>query len=88
MKTEYRNLNKNKTWKLVSKPVNKSLLTNKFIKRKLMEHKRLVARGFQQKDEIHNTYSLVIKAQTLKILLAYCYQKDFTMEQTDVETTF
>lgn len=91
MDLEIKNLNKNKTWELVEKPKDKQVIDVKWLYKKKHDgtyKARLVARGFQQKNDIENTYSPVFKAQTLKILLSYCHQNDFLIEQMDVETAF
>lgn len=49
---------------------------------------RLVVKGYQQKEEIDNTYSPVAKLETLKILLSSCCQNNLKIHQMDVETAF
>ena len=49
---------------------------------------RIVVRKFQQKEIIDDIYSPVAKTQTLKILLNYCVQNDFKIDQIDVESAF
>jgi len=83
-------LNENKTWKLVNKP-EKEVLDVKWVYTRKSEDifkARLVARGFQQKEEVENTYSPLFKMQTLKLLLSYCCQESLEIEQMDVETAF
>lgn len=80
MDVEFKNLNKNNTWKLVEKPKNKNVIDVKWLFKKKINgtfKARLVARGFQQKGDLDNTYAPVFKAQTLKILLSYCCQNAF-----------
>ena len=49
---------------------------------------RIVVRGFQQKEIIDDIYSPVARTQTLKILLNYCVQTEFKIDQMDVESAF
>ena len=84
-------LNKNNTWELVKKPEGKRILDLKWVfTRKLnnLFKARIVVRGFQQKEVLEDIYSPVAKMQTLKILLSYCCQNGFFVEQMDVETAF
>ena len=59
--------------------------TNKFDGRKKA---RLVVRGYQQDDIIEDLYSPVARMQTLKLLLAYCDQSNYIIDQMDVESAF
>lgn len=77
MDSEMNSLVENNTWTLVSKPVDKEILDVKWVyKRKPgnVFKARSVVRGFQQKDSIDDTYSPVVKMQTLKLLLSYSCQ--------------
>lgn len=70
---------------------NKNVLDVKWVYTKKSDNiykARLVVRGFQQLDEIDDTYSPVAKMQTLKILLSYCCKMGLTIEQMDVESAF
>ncbi|KAJ8706101.1 hypothetical protein PYW07_010878 [Mythimna separata] len=91
MDREMASLVKNNTWTLVSRPERKEILDVKWVyKRKPgnIYKARLVVRGFQQKDNIDDTYSPVAKMQTLKLLLSYSCQYSFHIHQMDVETAF
>ena len=91
MNREINSIIENNTWKLVSKPKEKKVLDVKWVYKKKSENiykARLVVKGFQQKEEIENTYSPVAKTQTLKILLSYCCQNSLNIDQMDVETAF
>lgn len=80
-----------KTWLLVNKPKDKKIIEVKWLfnkKNENMYKARLVARGFQQKECIENLYSPVAKLFTLKLLLSFCCQNNFLIEQMDVETAF
>jgi len=91
MDSEMDSLVKNNTWTLVSKPENKTILDVKWVyKRKLGDvyKARLVVRGFQQKDNDDDTYSPVVKMQTLKLLFSYSCQYSLNIHQMDIETAF
>ena len=91
MNREIECLNKNETWKLVEKPIDKKALDLKWIFTKKGENKfkaRIVVRGFQQGEIIDDIYSPVARTQTLKILLNYCVQNDYKIDQMDVESAF
>lgn len=91
MDSEIESLNKNKTWKLIDRPNDKKVIDLKWLFKKKDENlfkARVVARGFQQKERLENVYSPVVKMQSLKILLSYCCQNNFYIEQMDVETAF
>lgn len=91
MNSEMESLTKNKTWKLVERPKDKKTLDVKWVYKKKDENQykaRLVVKGFQQKDQLENVYSPVVKMQTLKILLCYCCQNNLQIDQMDVETAF
>lgn len=91
MNNEINSLNKNKTWTLVDLPANKDVVDVKWIFKQKgdgTKKARLVARGFQQRGYVQNTYSPVFKMQTLKILLAFCCKNAIHIHQMDVETAF
>ena len=91
MNREIECLNKNETWKLVEKPIDKKGLDLKWVFTKKGENKfkaRIVIRGFQQRETIDDIYSPVVRTQTLKILLNYCVQNDYKIDQMDVESAF
>lgn len=91
MNRELQSLIKNKTWKLVNRPQNKRVIDVKWVYKKKNENTfkaRLVVKGFQQRENIDNTYSPIAKMQTLKLLLAFCCQYGLNIEQMDVETAF
>lgn len=91
MDCEMSSLVKNNTWNLVSRPEGKEILDVKWVyKRKPgnIFKARLVVKGFQQRDNIDDTYSPVAKMQTLKLLLSYSCQFSLHIHQMDVETAF
>ena len=91
MQREIDCINKNKTWKLVERPKNKKIIDVKWVftnKTNNLKKARLVVRGFQQKEILEDIYSLVARLQTLKLLLTFCVQNKYLIEQMDVETAF
>lgn len=91
---ELKVLKENETWKLVPEPQKEKLLDSKwvFTKKNIGEKEickaRLVVKGFQQKDKLENTYSPVLKLQTLRVLLSVAAQKDYELHQMDVKGAF
>lgn len=91
MNSEIKSLEKNKTWSIVDKPADVKIIDVKWVytRKKDDSYKaRLVARGYQQIEQIENLYSPVGKMQTLKILLSFCCTNGLCIEQMDVETAF
>ena len=91
MKREIDCINKNNTWKLVNRPKGKKVIDVKWVftnKANNLKKARLVVRGFQQKEILEDIYSPVARLQTLKLLLAFCVQNKYLIEQMDVETAF
>ena len=75
MNREIECLNKNETWKLVEKPIEKKVLDLKWVFTKKGENKfkaRIVVRGFQQREIIDDIYSPVskIRKNSIKLLRA------------------
>jgi hypothetical protein len=99
MQVEFNALLKNKTWTLVPLSVAKSVVGCKWVfklKRKVdgstKRHKaRLVAKGgFHQHASIDygETFSLVVKPTTIRIVLSLAYSAGWTMKQIDIENAF
>lgn len=91
---EVKILAENQTWKVVSKPEKENLLDSKWIfTKKIVEGKeickaRLVVRGFQQKEQLEDIYSPVLKLQTLRILLSIAVCRKYHIHQMDVKGAF
>jgi hypothetical protein len=89
---------KNHTWDIVERNDGMNVIGSKWvfkIKRdvngKPVRHKaRLVAKGYNQQHGVDydETFSPVIKAQTLRILIALSLHTDNIIEQLDVKTAF
>ena len=98
IKDELNSLLINDTWKIVSKPLNKNIVTCKWVfilkndeSGNPTKYKaRLVARGFSQKysvdyDEI---FAPVARISTFRFLLAFANQFDLLIHQMDVKSAF
>uniref|UniRef100_J3LIX4 Reverse transcriptase Ty1/copia-type domain-containing protein n=1 Tax=Oryza brachyantha TaxID=4533 RepID=J3LIX4_ORYBR len=98
MDDEYMALIKNKTWHLVPPQKGKNIIDCKWvykIKRKqdgtLDRYKaRLVAKGFKQRYGIdyEDTFSPVVKAATIRIILSVAVSRGWTLRQLDVKNAF
>jgi hypothetical protein len=95
---EFNSLQANDTWDLVSLPTGRRALTSRWVfkvKRdemgKVDRYKgRLVARGFAQQHGVdyEETYSPVVRFDTIRALLAHAVQSGLHVHQMDVETAF
>ncbi|KAL2251745.1 UNVERIFIED_CONTAM: Retrovirus-related Pol polyprotein from transposon TNT 1-94 [Sesamum indicum] len=90
MNEEMKSLKENKTWVLVPKPKNASIVDCKWIYKIKQENPikfkaRLVAKGFTQYNEI---FSPVVKYTTVRIILALTAHYNWELKQMDVKTAF
>jgi len=98
MDAEYLALMKNKTWHLVPPMKGSNVTYCKWvykIKRKqdrsLDRYKaRLVAKGFKQRYGIdyEDTFNLVVKAATIRVVLSIAVSKGWSLRQLDVQNAF
>lgn len=98
MDTEYNALMKNNTWHLVPPQKGRNIIDCKWvykIKRKqdgsLDRYKaRLVAKGFKQRYGIdyEDTFSPVVKAATIRVVLSIAVSRGWTLRQLDVHNAF
>lgn len=98
MQSEYNSLIKHGTWKLVSRPETRKVLSNRWvfkIKRKqdgsIDKYKaRLVVRGCEQKRGIDYTeiFAPVARYETIRAFLAGCVQEEMYVHQMDVVTAY
>jgi histone deacetylase 1/2 len=98
METEYSALMNNKTWHLVPPQKGRNVIGCKWvykIKRKaggsLDRYKaRLVAKGFKQRYGIdyEDTFSPVVKAATIRIVLSITISRGWSLRQLDVQNAF
>ncbi|KAJ9541880.1 hypothetical protein OSB04_028386 [Centaurea solstitialis] len=87
-----------KVWRLVKRPLDKSIIDTKWLfKNKKDEHgtivrnkARLVAKGYRQQEGIDydQTFAPVARLEAIRMFLAYAAYKDFTVFQMDVKTAF
>jgi hypothetical protein len=98
MDTEYDALEKNQTWHLVPPEGIKNVIDCKWVykvKRKAggsfdRNKARLVAKGFKQRYGIdyEDTFSPVVKAATVRIVLSIAVSRGWTLRQLDVQNVF
>jgi histone deacetylase 1/2 len=98
MNSEYQALLRNNTWKLVPRPIDKNIIGCKWvykIKKKpdgtIDKYKaRLVAKEFKQRYGIdyEDTFSPVVKAATIRLVLSIAVTKGWSLRQLDVQNAF
>ena len=98
MKAELHSLSKHNTWSLVNLPAGRKTVQNRWVftlkkdrEGKVIRHKaRLVAKGFTQREgvDFRETFSPVIRYESLRLLLAVAAQKSLKLSQFDVSTAF
>jgi histone deacetylase 1/2 len=98
MNSEHKALMHNKTWHLVPPPKGKNIIDCKWVykvKRKadgtIDRYKaQLVAKGFKQRYGIdyEDTFSPVVKATTIRLILSIVVSKDWSLRQLDVHNAF
>lgn len=98
MDNEMATLIKNKTWRLVPPPPNINLIECKWVFKVKTKSDgsfdrckaRLVAKGFNQVPSVdfHETFSPIVKAPTIRIILALAVSKGWIIRQLDVNNAF
>ena len=98
MTTEYQALLCNNTWTLAPAPSHGHIIGCKWVFK--LKYKpdgsidrykaRLVARGFHQTHglDYFDTFSLIVKASTVRIVLAITFSFGWTIRQLDVQNVF
>ena len=98
MKEELVALHDNHTWALVPHPLNVNVVGSKWVFRlKIKEDgsidrfkARLIARGFTQIPgvDFDDTFSLVIKPTTIRLVISLAISHNWTLNQLDVKNAF
>ncbi|KAJ0727195.1 putative RNA-directed DNA polymerase [Helianthus annuus] len=98
MNEEFHALNKNGTWSLVPYVDNSNVVDCKWVYRlkrdaqgKVTRYKaRLVAKGFHQQAGVdyHETFSPVVKATTIRVVLSLAATHKWALRQLDVQNAF
>ncbi|GKA80623.1 retrovirus-related pol polyprotein from transposon TNT 1-94 [Tanacetum coccineum] len=98
MQEELNQFKINDIWSLVPPPSNKIVIGTKWVfKNKLDENgvvsrnkARLVAQGYNQQEgiDLDETYALVARLESIRILLEYACTYDFKLYQMDVKSAF
>lgn len=98
MQTEFTALQNNKTWTIVPLPPNRKAIECKWVFRvkenvdgTMDKYKaRLVAKGFHQihRKDFHETFSPVVKPDTIRIILTLALTYKWPIHQLDVNNAF
>jgi len=97
MQEELNNFTRNEVWELVPRPKQNVIGTKWVFRNKQDEHgvvtrnkARLITQGFTQIEglDFGETYALVARIESIRILLAYAAHHDFKLYQMDVKSAF
>jgi len=98
MNEELESLSKCKVWTLVNRPLNKNVVSNRWVLRIKRNpdgtinryRARLVARGFSQIHglDFHETYAPTASMSVIRLLIAYAAVERLKMSQFDIKTAF
>ena len=98
MKEEIEKIEKNKTWTLVPRLVDKNVIGTKWVFRNKLDENgelirnkaRLVYKGYVKEEGMDNgdTFSHITRMEGVRTLLSYASYKGFKVYQMDVESTF
>ena len=98
MQEELNQFERQKVWKLVPKPKNKSIIGTKWVFRNKLDgdgivtrnKARLVAKGYSQEEGIDydETYAPVARLEAIRMFLAFAAHSNFKVYQMDVKSAF
>ena len=98
MAAEFEALRQNGTWVLVPRPPGVNIVGSKWVFKtkqhadgSVDKHKaRLVARGFTQQQGLDygDTFSLVVKPTTIRLVLSLAVSRGWSLRQVDVSNAF
>jgi hypothetical protein len=98
MDNEIKALDKNQTWHLVPSPGKVKIIDSKWVYKVKKKEDRsidrykacLVAKGFKQRYglDYEDTFSPVVKAATIRLILSIAVSNDWSLRQLDVHNAF
>jgi hypothetical protein len=98
MNEEMDQIEKNNSWELVPRPVNKNVIGSKWVFKNKMNEKgqvvrnkeRLVCKGYAQVEgrDFDETFTPVARLEAIRMFLAYSCHKNFKVYQMDVKSAF
>jgi hypothetical protein len=98
MNGELSQIEKNKTWELVPRPLNKNVIGAKWVFRNKMDKAgkitrnkaRLVCKGYAQVEGIYygETFSPVARMESIRLILVYAISKHIKVYKMDVKFAF
>ena len=98
MEEELNMIDKNNTWNLLDPPKGKDIICLKWVYKtkynedgSIQKHKaRLVAKGYSQQPgvDFNETFALVARIETIRLVLAIAAQLELNVYQMDVKSTF
>ena len=98
MQEELNQFERNKVWKLVPKPKNRSVIGTKWVFRNKMDEtgivtrnkKSLVVKGYSQEErtDFDETFAPIARLEAIRIFLVYDVHANFMVYQMDVKSAF
>ena len=98
MQEELNQIERNKTWDIVPRPIDKNVIGTKWVFRnklnedgKVIKNKaRLVCKGYAQVEGIDfdETFALVARLEAIRMFLALANYKNFEVYEMDVKLAF
>ena len=97
MEEEIEKIEKNKTWTLVPRPIDKNVIGTKWVFRNKLDENgeitrskdKLVCKGYAQEVlDYGEAFYLVVRMEGVRTLLAYVSYKGFKVYQMDVKSSF